>query len=104
MKMRLRLFAVAAAFVFLISAPAPIQAFDDYGHCWACQMCYTDTWFCSSCGTMALSAISGCCGMGTGQTYCVPDYGGFAVNCGSGKACQCDMIGGQCETLTIAGG
>jgi hypothetical protein len=103
MKPSLKFAAVAVALFFVIAAPAPVEAMDDEGHCWACQMCYSDTWWCTSCGTMALGAISGCCGMGGGQTYCVPDYGGFAVNCDSGRACQCDMIGGQCDELRISG-
>lgn len=103
MKMSLRYAAIAIALLF-VTMPAPIEASDDEGGCWSCQMCYQDTWFCSSCGTMTLNAISGCCGMGNGSAYCVPDYGGFAVNCDSGKACQCDMIGGGCDPLTMAGG
>lgn len=98
---------LAAAFALLfVLAPPPAAAMDagaiDEG-CYACAMCYEGI-SCLSCGVLALNAISGCCGMGGGNTYCVPDYGGFAVNCESGKACQCDGQGGNCDPLTLEGG
>ena len=104
MKMRLRYAAVLVALLFVTAAvPAPAAAEDGW-HCHACEMCYSPTPFCTSCGVMTLNALSGCCGMGNGEAYCVPDYGGFAVNCDSGRACQCDMDGDVCNELTLAGG
>ncbi len=88
------------ALLFLLMAP-PAEAVED--GCWACSMCYPDE-SCLSCGVMALNAISGCCGMDGGQTFCVPDYGGFAVNCDSGRACQCNMAGDTCDPLEMSGG
>jgi hypothetical protein len=106
MKIRLmRQFAAVLALAFVLTAP-PASAMEanasDEG-CWACAMCYEDI-SCLSCGVLALNAISGCCGMGIGDTYCVPEYGGFAVNCSSGRACQCDGQGGNCDPLEMAGG
>ena len=90
------------ALLFVLgSRPAPAVADEN---CYACEMCYDSSLSCLSCGVMTVTAISGCCGFGSGQAYCVPDYGGFAVNCDSGTmSCQCNMNGNQCETL-VAGG
>lgn len=101
----MRQLAVALALVFLLNAPraAAMQPAASDDGCYACEMCYEDI-SCLSCGVLALYAISGCCGMGGGDTYCVPDYGGFAVNCESGRACQCDGAGGHCDALEMAGG
>lgn len=104
MKISLRYAAVIAALLFVTSArPIHLQAAGNVADgCYACEMCYPEM-SCLSCGVLALTAISGCCGMGNGDTYCVPDYGGFAVNCSSGRACQCEMDGEGCDPLLISG-
>lgn len=96
--------ALVACLFLIVAGPSPALA-DDGWHCHSCEMCYSPTPFCTSCGVMTVTAISGCCGMGNGEAYCVPDYGGFAVNCASGtKSCQCNMNGNDCDPLTVAGG
>lgn len=101
----MRQIAGALALGFILAAPpaAATEAKAADEGCYACAMCYEGI-SCLSCGVLSLNAISGCCGMGGGTTHCVPDYGGFAVNCSSGKACQCDGQGGNCDPLTLAGG
>lgn len=100
-----RQLAAVLALGFLLAAPPATAAAADAttDSCWACAMCYEDI-SCLSCGVLALNSLSACCGMGNGDTYCVPEYGGFAVNCESGRACQCDQQGGDCNPLTLAGG
>lgn len=85
----------AAAFMF---SAAPVMA-DDEGYCRPCEMCYDDTAWCLHCAEQVMKAIGGCCGNGSGVTYCVPDYGGFATNCDNGVSCQCNMHGGDCDPL-----
>lgn len=85
---------------FLVAGtPATVEANEP--HCPTCEMCDPDTWFCTSCGVKTLKAISGCCGMDNGDAFCVADYGGFAVNCDGGHACQCDMNGEMCDILHV---
>lgn len=103
---RLRNFATVLLALFFVTvwAPAEAGASTDEHHCYACEMCYDHTWGCTSCGVMTLSAITTCCGLGGGTAYCVPDYGGFAVNCeGWTKSCQCDMDGDTCDPLVNGG-
>ena len=98
-----RQLAAVLALGFLLAAPPATGADATADACWACAMCYEDI-PCASCASMSLNAIAGCCGAGGGDTYCVPDYGGFAVNCGAGGACQCDTEGTNCQALPLAGG
>lgn len=94
-------FAVMAAFLFLLALP-PAEARaagEDDTMCFACGDCHPDLW-CMGCGVYTLYAISGCCGMGSGDAYCLNEWGGFAVNCHSGAyACQCNKTGENCYML-----
>lgn len=106
MKARPLPFAAALLALWFVLSPDPAAAAGAAGldaGCYACEMCHPEM-SCLSCGVMALNSISGCCGLGNGQTYCVPDYGGFAVNCDNGSACQCNMNGDNCDALGMAGG
>ena len=102
MKKFRRHFAAVAALVFLLAfAPSQATAMEDDGHpyCFACHDCHPDLW-CVGCGIYTLYAISGCCGNGGGTAFCMPEWGGFAVNCDSGaNACQCNMTGEACDSL-----
>ena len=104
MRVGLKHAAVLVALLF-VTAATPVQAeasVTDEGTCYACQMCYEEI-SCLACGVMTLNAISGCCGLGAGTAYCVPDYGGFAVNCANERACQCGMAGDGCDPLVSGG-
>jgi hypothetical protein len=94
---------VALAFVVLLPAPEA-RASEEHPHCFACENCNPEL-SCLGCGVLTLNAISGCCGMGGGVAYCMAEWGGFGVVCdGGATACQCDMIGGNCGPMLMAGG
>jgi len=100
-----RQLAAVLALCFVLAAPPPeaTAAGGTADACWACAMCYEDI-SCTTCGSMTLNAIAACCGASAGEAYCVPDYGGFAVNCQGRGACQCDTEGANCQALPLAGG
>lgn len=66
--------------------------------CYACEQCHPEL-NCWECNGLVLSALTGCCGMGEGSTYCSSGDGGFNVICETGKQCSCDMQGNNCEPL-----
>ena len=102
MKTSLKSAAIVIALIFVAMPAATEAASSEEFGCYACEMCYPEL-PCLQCGVMALNAISGCCGLGNGDTYCVPDYGGFAVNCANERACQCGMAGDGCDPLVNGG-
>ena len=95
---------VALAFFLVLPQPEAVAAVDEHPHCFACENCNPEL-SCLGCGVLTLNSLSGCCGMGGGTSYCMAEWGGFAVVCdGGGSACQCDMIGGNCGPLEMIGG
>lgn len=98
---KLRFLAALVAMMFMLVASPEAMADDEiYADCFACGDCHPDLW-CTGCGIYAMYAISGCCGMGSGTTYCMQAWGGFAVGCSSGeRACQCNTTGESCSTIS----